>query len=125
MRIERAWGKRSFGRNHGRRLRWYALVVATLVVLGRVPLAGAEGGKIGFFDPQRLVVESQRLSAIRNEFEARRMAKEKEVEATQKALQDLKQMAKASSENPEPPAELSQSRGLSPRSEKLSEAKAL
>ena len=53
------------------------------------------------------------------------MAKEKEVEATQKALQDLRQMAKASSENPEPPGELSQSRGLSPRSEKLSEAKAL
>jgi Skp family chaperone for outer membrane proteins len=117
-------GKRSFRRFLFHMSPLCSLVVVTLLALGIGRAAGA-AEKIGFFDPQRLLADSQRLNTLRAEFEIKRMAKEKEVETTQKALQDFMRAAKDGAEPLKRPGGIGQMRGSSLPAEQFPEAKAL
>lgn len=123
--LARSNKQRSFAR-----LRFLLFLLSPLLGVAFLgPQVGAEG-KIGFFDSQRVLAESKRLNAVRAEFEARRLAKEKEVEVTQKALQDFvrtakERSAKETTGNPELPGALGQIRSQSLLAERLPEARTL
>ncbi len=104
------------------------LVVTLLLSFVFLP-SGWAAEKIGFFDSQRLLAESTRLKTLRAELEGRWAAKDKEVEATQKALQDLVRASKdgADASNASNlPAGLARVRSAAtPSPEKLAELKRL